>query len=136
MTTKAAMRPHDPGDVGVLNTAAAEIDFSAAAASQVIASLPIGAIITATWVEVITAFNAGSTNLITQGYGAVASATADDYTPNVTEGTPGVYTGLAAPQTALTAAQDVAIYYTPTGTAPTTGKAIGYVQWIRTADNG
>jgi hypothetical protein len=136
MTTKALMQPHDPGAVGVLNTASAEIDISDAAARQLIASLPAGAVITGTWVEVVTAFNAGTSNLITQGNGAIGAATADDYTPNVTEGAPGIYTGITAPQAALAAAVDVYIYYTPGATGGTTGKAVGYVQWIRTADTG
>jgi phosphoribulokinase len=91
-------------------------------------------VIKRTWIEVITAFNAASTNLLTMGYGAIGAGTADDYVDTVTEGTPAVYPGVVtAPIAALTAETDVYLYYTPTGTAATTGKAICYVEWVRIA---
>jgi hypothetical protein len=70
---------------------------------------------------------------VTMGNGAIGAGTADDYTPTVTEGTPGVYTGITAPQVALAAATDVYVYYTPGDAAATTGKAIAYVEWVRIA---
>lgn len=131
-------RAYDEKNAGAISIAESEIIFSAAAARQLIASLPAGAVILRTWVEILTAFNAGSSNLVTVGYGAVADATADDYVATVTEGTPGVYDGVAAgvPLAALAAAQDVYAYYTPGGTAPTTGKARAFVMWARLAANG
>lgn len=130
-------RPYDADNAGAISIAEAEITFSAAAARQLIATLPLGAVILRTWVEVLTAFNAGSSNLVTVGYGATGAGTADDYVATVTEGTPGVYDGAAAgvPLAALAAEQDVYVYYTPGGTAPTTGKARAFVQYARLATN-
>lgn len=137
MAGKQRTRPYEADNAGAVSIAEAEIDFSAAAARQLIATLPAGAVILRAWVEVLTAFNAGSTNLVTVGYGDIAAGTADDYVATVTEGTPGVYDGAAAgvPLAALAAAQDVYAYYTPSGTAPTTGKARAFVMYSRLAMN-
>jgi hypothetical protein len=131
-------RPRFADAAGAVSVAEAELLFSAADARQLIASLPAGAVILAAWVEVITAFNAGTTNVVTVGFGAIASGTADDYVATVTEGTPGVY-GQATPGlpfAALAADQDVYAYYSSTGTAPTTGKARAFIAYVRTAANG
>jgi len=131
-------RPYHSGAAGAPSVAEAEITFSAAAARQLIASVPAGAVILNAWVEVLEAFNAGTTNLITLGYGAIGAGTADDFVATVTEGTPGVY-GQATPGlpfAALAAATDVYAYYTPTGTAATTGKARAFVEFVRLAANG
>jgi hypothetical protein len=131
-------RPYHAGAAGAISVAEAEITFSAAAARQLIAALPEGAVILSAWVEVLEAFNAGTTNLLTVGNGAIGAGTADDYVATVTEGTPGVY-GQATPGVpfaALTADTDVYAYYTPTGTAPTTGKARAFIEYARLAANG
>lgn len=131
-------RPYHAGAAGATSVAEAEITFSAAAARQLIATLPAGAVILDSWVEVLEAFNAGTSNLVTLGYGAIAAGTADDFVATVTEGTPGVY-GQATPGlpfAALTEATDVYLYYTPGGTAPTTGKARGFIHFARLAANG
>lgn len=131
-------RPVFAGTAGASSIAEAEITFSAADARQLIASLPAGAVILSAWVEVITAFNAGTTNVLTVGFGAIAAATADDYVATVTEATPGVY-GQATPGlpfAALAAAQDVYAYCSSTGTAATTGKARAFIEFVRSAANG
>lgn len=134
MGSKQLSRSFAPGSIGVVNVVAAEIDFSAAAARQLLEQLPIGAVIKRCWIEVITAFNAGTSNLLTMGSGAIGAGTADDYVDTVTEGTPGVYQGVVtAPIAALAVATDVYVYYTPGDTAATTGKAIAYVEWVRIA---
>jgi hypothetical protein len=133
-------RPYHAGAAGATSIAEAEITFSllTAGARQLIASLPAGAVILAAWVEVLTAFNAGTSNLVTVGYGAIGAATADDFVPTVTEGTPGVY-GQATPGlpfAALTADTDVYVYYTPGATDATTGKARAFIEYARLAANG
>lgn len=134
MGSKQLSRSFAPGSIGVVNVVAAEIAFSAAAARQLIETLPKGAVIIRTWIEVITAFNAGTSNLLTMGYGAIGAAEANDYVDTVTEGTPAVYQGVVtAPIAALLAATDVYVYYTPGDTAATTGKAIAYIEWVRIA---
>ena len=94
--------------------------------------LPQGAFITEIISEVITAFNAATTNPISVGtvgpaYTNIVLAT------DITSGTPGVYlsTGAGARGRSLTAAGDVLPYvkYAPTGTAPTTGKAIIIIKY-------
>ena len=131
-------RPYHAGAAGATSVAEAEILFSAAAARVLIATVPLGGVILASWVEVITAFNAGTSNLITVGYGAIGAATADDYVATVTEGTPGVY-GQATPGlpfAALAAETDVYVYYTPGATDATTGKARAFIEYARLAANG
>lgn len=138
MTTKALTRPYHSGSAGAPNIAQAEIDFSAAAARQLICTLPANSVVTNAWVEVVTAFNAGTSNLLTLGWGAIAAGTADDYVATVTEGTPGVY-GQATPGLPFaveTADKDVYIYYTPGAADATTGKAYGFVAYSRLANNG
>jgi hypothetical protein len=130
-------RPHGE-TAGAPTVAEAEITFSAAAARQLIASIPAGAVILAAWVEVLTAFNASVSNLVTVGFGAIAAGTADDYVATVTEGTPGLY-GQATPGlpfAAIAADQDVYAYYTPGAADATTGKARAFIQYVRTAPNG
>jgi hypothetical protein len=131
-------RPYHANSAGAPSVAEAEIIFSDAAARVLIASLPAGAVILNSWVEVLEAFNAGTSNLVTLGYGAIGAGTADDFVATVTEGTPGVY-GQATPGlpfAALAAATDVYLYYTPGATGATTGKARGFVEYVRTAANG
>jgi hypothetical protein len=131
-------RPYHAGAAGAPSVAEAEITFSAAAARQLIASLPAGAVILAAWVELLEAFNAGTSNLVTVGYGAIAAGTADDFVATVTEATPGVY-GQATPGlpfAALAADTDVYVYYTPGAADATTGIARAFIEYVRLADNG
>lgn len=138
MSGSLRTRPYHAGAAGAPSIAEAEITFSAAAARQLIASLPAGAVILNAWVEVLTAFDAGTSNLVTVGYGAIGAGTADDYVATVTEGTPGVY-GQATPGlpfAALAAAQDVYVYYTPGAADATAGKARAFIAYSRLAANG
>lgn len=138
MTGTQRTRPYHAGAAGATSIAEAEITKSAAAARQLIATVPAGAVILNAWVEVLEAFNAGTSNLITVGYGAIAAGTADDYVATVTEGTPGVY-GQATPGlpfAALAAATDVYVYYTPGAADATTGKARAFIEFARLAANG
>lgn len=93
-------------------------------------ALPQGAFVLDVKVEIVTAFNAGSTNPITVGTNSstynnlIASG---DNTP----ATPGVYfnsgtTGTTKLGRAFAAAADTPVYatYKPTGTAATTGQAV------------
>jgi len=87
--------------------------------------LPQNAFIENVLTEVVVAFNAGTTNVLTAGTNAssynniVAAA-------DVTEATPGVYASTVGRGRSLTASADVLPYalYTQTGTAATTGQAI------------
>jgi len=98
--------------------------------------VPAGAVILRCWVEVLTAFNASVSNLLTVGYGAIAAATADDFADTVTEGTPGVYPSTIPPTAALAADTDVYAYYTPGAADATTGKARAFIEFVRLAANG
>ena len=135
MTGSQRTRPYHAGAAGAPSIAEAEITKSDAAARQLIASLPAGAVITRAWVEVLEAFNAGTSNLLTVGHGAVGAGTADDYVDTVTESTPGV-SAAAGPFAALVADQDVYVYYTPGATGATTGKARAFIEYFRSAANG
>lgn len=76
--------------------------------------------------EVITAFNAGTTNVLTLGTNSTANQllAAGD----ITEATPGFYPQHAGTGSLrITAATDIYAKYTQTGTAATTGKAKFYL---------
>lgn len=131
-------RPYHAGAAGATSLAEAEITKSDAAARQLICTVPAGAVILNAWVEVLEAFNAGTSNLLTVGYGAIGAGTADDFVATVTEGTPGVY-GQATPGlpfAALAAETDVYVYYTPGASGATTGKARAFIEYARLAANG
>ena len=130
-------RPYHAGAAGATSVAEAEITKSDAAARQLVCTVPAGAVILRAWVEVLEAFNAGTSNLVTVGTGAIAAGTADDYVDTVTEATPGVYPGLSAgPTAALAADTDVYVYYTPGAAGATTGKARAFIEFARLAANG
>ena len=128
-------RPYHAGAAGAPSVAEAEITFSDAAARVLIASVPAGAVILRAWVEVLTAFNAGTSNLLTLGYGATGASTADDFVATVDESQASVATA-TGPFAALTADTDVYVYFTPGATGATTGKARGFIEFARLAANG
>jgi hypothetical protein len=87
--------------------------------------LPINAFILMVLVEIVTLFNAGTTNVLTVGtngssYNNIVAAA------DVNEGVAGVYEATRGYGRALTASADVLPYamYTQSGTAATTGQAI------------
>ena len=92
--------------------------------------LPQGAFLTAVLCEIVTAFNAGTTNPLTVGTNSptfnniIAAA---DNTP----GTPGVYAATRALGRSIANAGDVlpVAMYVPTGTAPTTGQAVIVIEY-------
>lgn len=92
-------------------------------------TLPKGALVVSAGGNIETAFNAGSTNVLTIGtYGDSGLdnlATAATFT----EGTPGGYTN-PYPLAPLTAAKGVYACYLWTGSTPTTGKAHCVVTYI------
>jgi hypothetical protein len=118
--------------VGVI---AATVNFSdtGVATGIQIGTLPQGAYITSgSSVEVVTAFNAGTTNVFTVGT-VLATANNIFAAADVTEATPGVYAIVLANQgRAAAAAGDVPIYvkYTQTGTAATTGQAVVVICYV------
>ena len=123
-------RPYHAGAAGATSIAEAEILFSAAAARVLICSLPALSVVLRAWVEVLTAFNAGTSNLITVGWGAIGAATADDYVGTVDESQASLATA-TGPFAAETAEKDVYVYYTPGDTAASTGKARAFIEYAR-----
>lgn len=78
--------------------------------------------------EVITAFNAVTTNVLTAGSDA-ASANQFLAAGDITEGTPGFYPAAnATKKVRIVADTDIWIKYTQSGTAATTGNALLYVK--------
>lgn len=117
------LRSSAPGEYGGMRLASAPIVFGSSTVA--IDTLNVGDVVVQCWVQVTTAFNAGTTNVITLGDGT----TADKYlaAADVTEGTPGVYpTGGKGPFVAETAAKTLTATYAQTGTAATTGAARVY----------
>jgi len=117
------LRSSAPGEFGATRLVAATIPFGSSTVD--LDTLAIGDVVISCWAQVVTAFNAGTTNVLTVGDGTTANkylAAAD-----VTEGTPGVYpTGGAGPFAAETAAGTLRVTYAQTGTAATTGSARVY----------
>jgi len=135
MSGKQLTRPYHAGAAGAPSVMEAEIVFSDAAARVLIGTVPAGGRILRNGVEIITAFNAGTSNLVTVGWGDIGGANADDIVPTVTEATPGVYEGVGV-MAAESAAKDVYVYYTPGATGATTGKAHAWIEFVRLAANG
>lgn len=117
------LRESAPGEFGATRLVAATIGF--AQSSVALDTLAAGDVVVQCWAEVLTAFNAGTTNVLTLGDGTTGNkylAAAD-----VTEGTPGVYpTGGAGPFAAESAAGTLTASFAQTGTAATTGSARVY----------
>jgi hypothetical protein len=117
------LRASAPGEYGALRLVAATVVFGDTTVA--LESLAIGDVVVKSWAQVITAFNAGTTNVLTLGNGV----TADKFLAagDVTEGTPGVYpTAGKGPYTAETAAGTLTATFAQTGTAATTGAAKVY----------
>lgn len=117
------VRSSAPGEYGQLRLVSAPLLFSNTTVA--LESLTTGDVVVQAWVQVITAFNAGTTNVITLGDGT----TADKYlaAADVTEATPGVYpTGGKGPFAAEAAAGTLTATYAQTGTAASTGAARVY----------
>lgn len=92
-------------------------------------TLAVGDIVEKVWCEVVTAFNAGTTNTINVGDGT----TANKYlaAANVTAGTPGVYPPtMVIPFKAETAAGTLRVTFAQTGTAATAGAAVVYAKIV------
>jgi hypothetical protein len=93
-------------------------------------SIPQGAFITNVLVEIVTAFNAGTTNVLTAGTNA-ASYNNIVGAADVNEGATGVTQCTRGFGRSLTAAADVTPYamYTQTGGAATAGQAIILIEY-------
>lgn len=117
------LRSSAPGEFGALRLVAATIGFDDTTVE--LDDLAIGDVVVQCWAQVLTAFNAATTNVLTLGDG-----TDDDKylaAADVTEATPAVYpTGGKGPFVAETAAGTLTVTYAQTGTAATTGSARVY----------
>lgn len=117
------LRESAPGEFGGLRLVAGTINFGDS--SVTLDSLAAGDVVVQCWAQVLTAFNAATTNVLIAGNGVTTDkflAAAD-----VTEATPGVYpTGGKGPFTAETVAGSLVVAYSQSGTAATTGSARVY----------
>lgn len=117
------LRGSAPGEYGALRLVAGTIAFGQS--SITLESLAVGDVVVRCWAEVLTAFNAGTTNVLTVGDGTTGNkylAAAD-----VTEATLAVYpTGGKGPFAAETVAGTLTASFAQTGTAATTGSARVY----------
>jgi hypothetical protein len=114
------LRESAPGEFGDLRLVSAAITYSQSSVD--LDTLAVGDVVVRCWAQVTTAFNAGTTNVLTLGDGTTGNkylAAAD-----VAEGTPGVSpAGGVGPFVAETAAGTLRASYAQTGTAATTGAA-------------
>lgn len=119
-----SLRASAPGEFAQLRLASADIMFGNTAV-QDIDTLAIGDVVVSCWVEVLAAFNGGTTNVLTVG----VVGTVDKYLAagDITEATPAVYpAGGKGPFAAEAAAATISVKYVQTGTAATTGSARAY----------
>lgn len=117
------LRSSAPGEFGAMRLASAGIVFGQTSVS--VDDLAVGDVVVRVWVEVLIAFNAGTTNVVTVDDGN----TANKYlgAADVTEATPAVYpTGGVGPFKAEPTARTLTLKYAQTGTAATTGSARVY----------
>lgn len=126
--TAATIPPPRQDPRQVVNSLKKTVNFGDAGISSGVAfdnSLPLGAFITGCFVEVVTAFNAVTTNVLTVGTNSttyndiVAAADVDESVVAVTWVTRGWGRSIAA-----TADKTPFAKYTQSGTAATTGQAI------------
>lgn len=117
------LRSSAPGAYGALRLVSGLVNFGDATVD--LETLAVGDVVVRCWAEVLTAFNAGTTNVLTLGNGVTANkflAAAD-----VAEGTPGVSpAGGVGPFAAETVAGTLRATFTQTGTAATAGQARVY----------
>ena len=128
---KQRTRPYDQGNAGALSITEAEILFSDA--QQDVVDVPAGAVITRVWAEVLQAFNAGMTNVLTLGI----TGQVDRYMAagDINEAAIGV-SAARGPFAAEGAAVAVRAFYAQTGAAATAGRARLFVEYARLANNG
>lgn len=120
-------RPYSMGAVGVEQVASADISFQDTEVE--IVSLPANCLITRVIAEVVEAFNAATTNVLTVGTNAEANDILAE--GDVSEGAPGFYESATVRAKRLSAPATVKVRYAYTGTAPTAGKATVYVFFVR-----
>lgn len=116
------VRSSGPGLSAPLRLVSATLNFNSAGGAVDLDALEAGDVVMQAWAQVVTAFNAGTTNVITLGDGT----TADKYlaAADVAEGTPGVSpAGGKGPFNQETAAGTLRATYAQTGTAASTGSA-------------
>lgn len=118
MTFRAAVE----GDQGSLRLMSGLLNFNTAGGTVDLGDLAAGDVVIMAWADVLTVFNAGTTNVLTLGDGTTGNkflAAAD-----VTEGSLGpTPAGGKGPFTAEAAAGALTGTYAQTGTAATTGSA-------------
>lgn len=115
-----SLRASAPGDFSSTRLVSAAHVFGTSGATTTVDTLAVGDVVMQVWFEVLTVYNAVTTNVITVGDGTTGNKylTASD----VTEGTVGVYpAGGAGPFKAETVAGVLTVTYTQTGTVATTG---------------
>jgi len=105
-----------------------DVGIAAGVSKQV---LPAGAVIIGTDVQIVTAFNAATTNVLTVGLAGVANnvvaaADADESTVAITQNIKPTGTALGP----LAADSQVTATYTQTGAAATAGKAIVIIKYV------
>lgn len=117
------LRSSAPGEYGSTRLVAVTIPFGSSTVD--LETLAVGDVVIQCWAEVVTAFNAATTNVLTVGDGT----TADKYlaAADVTEGAAGVYpAGGKGPFAAEIAAGTLRATYAQTGAAATAGSARVY----------
>ena len=118
------------GDIVLMYAGSIKFNSTGASTGVKLCELPANVVITRVTAVVKTAFNAGTTNVLTVG----TNDDVDDIlgTSDVTEGTAGVYAVNKFVE--YSTAKTVKAKFTETGTAATTGEAEIYLEVVRTPE--
>jgi hypothetical protein len=128
--TNPAAHPEDAGVQYIRRTFTFDLAQLQAGAGLPLGAIPAGAMISGADVNIETAFNAGTTNVMNIGSAATPAGVAAS--AGIIAGTPGWKKGLTGALCGTPLAADTIIYvlYAPTGTAPTTGKGQAVVTYF------
>lgn len=139
MAGTSKTRPYNAGNAGALSLAECEVLFAAADARVLLAEkVPAGAVIVDAWFEILTAFDSGTSDTLSIGWGAVGGANDGAILDSIDgQGVAGVYPATRGiPSVRMAAEQDIYAYHNTEGTAPAAGAARAFIVYARTADNG
>ena len=112
---------------GIQVTDFANIVFGDSGVAKEIATLPAGAVVLGYLIEIVTAFNASTTDYIDIGNATTADAYVADFDA---ASAAGIYRAAVTTITRLAAETILWATYTGSGTAPTAGEARVAVEWL------
>jgi len=139
MAGKARTRPYNIGNAGAVSVAECELTFDSADARVVLVeNPPADMLILDAGIEVITAFDSGTSDTGSIGTGAAGGANDGDILDSIDlQGAAGMYPATLVRMSRFAPAGETIYAYADTeGTAPAAGEARAFIVFARLADNG